>query len=86
MRMAQAYKGSKEMAPKAAFQFGVKVAGGRKTHKDLNKGREQKEKTQLSKIQALLEKDGGGEKYAPAFTTAAPEEDAGPAKAKRRRI
>ena len=34
----RAYKSSKEMAPKAAVQFGVMVAGGRKTHKELNKG------------------------------------------------
>ena len=75
------------MAPKAAFQFGVKVAGGRK--KDLNsKGRDAKEKTQLSKIQQILEKDGGD--FGVAFGTAQQLDvgggDAAPVKSKRRRI
>ena len=80
----QAYKGSKEAAPKAAFQFGVKVSGGRKAHKDLAaKGKEQKENTQLNKIQQILERDGGD--FAAEFA-AKPAEEAVPAFTKKRRI
>ncbi len=53
----QEYKGAKEANPKAAFQFGVKMSEGRKTHKDLGKNRDQKLSNQLGKIKNILEKD-----------------------------
>ncbi len=53
----QDYKGAKEANPKAAFQFGVKMSEGRKTHKDLGKNRDQKLSNQLGKIKNILEKD-----------------------------
>ena len=73
-------------APPAADVRQLQVAGGRKTHRDLTKGREQKEKTQMSKIQALLEKDGGD--YGAAFGSARGGGDGGdaPVFTKRRRI
>ncbi|KAK9916318.1 hypothetical protein WJX75_001184 [Coccomyxa subellipsoidea] len=78
----QEYKNSKEMLPKAAFQFGVKAADGRKTGNKLGKARDNKLNTQLNKIQAILEKDGGD--YKKAFS--APEEasDGGKLSKKRR--
>ena len=70
------------MLPKAAFQFGVKAADGRKTGNKLGKARDNKLNTQLNKIQAILEKDGGD--YKKAFS--APEEasDGGKLSKKRR--
>lgn len=53
----QEYKSAKEANPKAAFQFGVKMTEGRKTHKDLGKNRDQKLSNQLGKIKNILEKD-----------------------------
>ena len=47
----------KEANPKAAFQFGVKMSEGRKTHKDLGKNRDQKLSNQLGKIKNIMEKD-----------------------------
>lgn len=45
--------------PKAAFQFGVKMSDGRKTHKDLESRRkDQKLETQLNKIQRLMKEKG----------------------------
>ncbi len=80
----QKYKSNKEMMPKAAFQFGVKMSDGRKGHKQLGKVVEQKEQKQLKKIQGMLSKDQGG-KYAKAF--AEPEDQgAGQGFSKRRRI
>ena len=52
--------------PKAAFQFGVKAADGRKAGNKLGKAREGKINSQLNKIQSILEKDGGD--YSRAFT------------------
>lgn len=79
----QEYKNSKEMLPKAAFQFGVKAADGRKAGNKLGKARENKLNTQLNKIQAILEKDGGD--YKKAFS--APQElNEGGKVSKKRRI
>jgi IK cytokine len=63
---AQEYKNNKEMMPKAAFQFGMKAADGRKAGNKLGKAREGKINSQLSKIQSILEKDGGN--YSKAFS------------------
>lgn len=80
----QEYKNSKEMMPKAAFQFGVKASDGRKTGNKLGKGRDNKLTSQLHKIQGILEKDG--KDYSKAFT-GAPEESADGSKlSKKRRI
>ena len=82
----QTYKSNKEAAPKAAFQFGVKVSDGRKGHKELgNKAKEQKFNNQLNQIQRKLEKDGGN--YTVAFTAASlPTEGGGATASKKRRI
>ena len=80
----QKYKSNKEMMPKAAFQFGVKMSDGRKGHKQLGKVVEQKEQKQLKKIQGMLSKDQGG-KYAKAFAEPA-DQGTGAAFSKRRRI
>lgn len=53
----QSYKNSKEAAPKAAFQFGLKRSDGRKAHKDLGKHQDGKINSQLNKIKGILEKD-----------------------------
>lgn len=52
------YKESKEAMPKAAYQFGVKMGDGRKSHKGLEKARDQKLDTQLNKIEKLLTDKG----------------------------
>ena len=80
----QKYKANKEMMPKAAFQFGVKMSDGRKGHRQLGKGVEQKEQKQLKKIQGMIDKDGGG-KYSKAFAEE-PEAAGGQSFSKRRRI
>lgn len=54
----QRYKESKEAMPKAAFQFGVKMSDGRKTHKHLDKHREQKLDNQLHQIEKKLKEQG----------------------------
>ena len=72
------------MMPKAAFQFGIKAADGRKGQKALVRHREQKESNQLNKIQSLLEKKHGSD-YAGAFKEPQAE-PAAKAAAKRRRI
>ena len=74
--MMQKYKGSKEMMPKAAFQFGVKMSDGRKGHKQLGKAVEQKEQKQLRQIESML-KSKHGEDYSKAFseTKQAPREE-----------
>eukprot|EP00803_Ostreobium_quekettii_P003924 evm.model.scf_1664.2 EVM.evm.TU.scf_1664.2 scf_1664:24737-30361(+) len=55
----QRYKESLEAMPKAAFQYGVKMTDGRKTHKGLEaKRREQKMETQLQKIEKILKDQG----------------------------
>ena len=84
----QKYKGSKEMLPKAAFQFGVKVSDGRKGHKKLGKAFEQKEQKQLQQIESML-KSKHGDDYSKAFseTKEAPREDGiRPGTSKKRRI
>ncbi len=49
----QAAKARQETLPKAAFQFGVKMADGRKSQSKLGKGKaDQKINTELQKIQA----------------------------------
>ncbi|KAK9805368.1 hypothetical protein WJX73_007555 [Symbiochloris irregularis] len=81
----ETYKSRKEAAPKAAFQFGLKVADGRKAHKDLgNKAREQKFNNQLNQIQKKLEADGGN--YGSAFAPAMTEEGGAQGATKKRRI
>ena len=51
----QAAKSRQETLPKAAFQFGVKMADGRKSQSKLGKGKaDQKINTELQKIQARL--------------------------------
>ncbi|KAL0026471.1 hypothetical protein WJX77_001145 [Trebouxia sp. C0004] len=80
----QEYKGAKEANPKAAFQFGVKMSEGRKTHKDLGKNRDQKLSNQLGKIKNILEKDGGD--YHKAFNGGSSAGSETPGAAKRRRI
>ena len=49
-----------EQLPKAAFQYGVKMAGGRKTHSKLveKHRKEQKLDTQLNKIEKLFKDKG----------------------------
>ena len=69
------------MMPKAAFQFGVKMSDGRKGHKQLGKGVEQKEQKQLKKIQGMINKDG---KYSKAFAEVT--DAGGQSFSKRRRI
>ncbi|EFJ46806.1 hypothetical protein VOLCADRAFT_105330 [Volvox carteri f. nagariensis] len=61
----QRYKESRETLPRAAFQYGVKRADGRKSHKELEKGavveqrqRDQKLDGQLRKIERLLQDKG----------------------------
>jgi IK cytokine len=56
------------MMPKAAFQFGVKSADGRKAGKNLGKSHENKLNTDLNKIRTILEKKGGN--YGKAFEKA----------------
>ena len=68
--------------PKAAFQFGVKMSDGRKAHNKLGKHVEQKEQSQLRKIQTMF-KDNHGEKYKKAFEDDEAKASANP---KRRRI
>ena len=83
--LLQTYKSKKEAAPKAAFQFGVKVSDGRKGHRELGtKAREQKFNNQLNQIQRKLEKDGGdySAAFAPSMETGAGSSGA----AKKRRI
>ncbi|KAK9810192.1 hypothetical protein WJX72_006465 [[Myrmecia] bisecta] len=82
----QAYKGSKEAAPKAAFQFGIKMSDGRKAHKNLGKAKDQKLNSELSKIQGILEKQGGD--YSKAFEKppALEEERAAPHAASKKRM
>lgn len=67
--VVQAYKSSKEMMPKAAFQFGVKMGDGRKTGKGLAAAvanrKEQKLDTELHKIRDVLDKKG--KDYGAAF-------------------
>ncbi|KXZ49042.1 hypothetical protein GPECTOR_23g129 [Gonium pectorale] len=59
------YKESRETLPRAAFQYGVKRADGRKSHKELEKGavveqrqRDQKLDGQLRRIEKLLQEKG----------------------------
>eukprot|EP00798_Chlamydomonas_sp_ICE-L_P021686 gene21686-28709_t len=54
------YKETREQAPKAAFQFGVKAGDGRKGGKEmsLEKSRDQKLSSQLGKIQKLMQDKG----------------------------
>jgi IK cytokine len=83
----QAYKSNKEMMPKAAFQFGVKMSDGRKTGKGLatmGQRKEQKLETELHKIRDVLDRQG--KSYGGAFD--APVLDVGPGAgpSKKRRI
>jgi IK cytokine len=80
--LVQEYKNSKEMLPKAAFQFGVKAGDGRKAGNKLGKARDNKINSQLHKIQAILEKDG--KDYSKAFAGAAEGADAVKSSKKRR--
>ena len=85
VELMQAYKSKKEAAPKAAFQFGVKVSDGRKGHRELgNRAKEQKLNNQLNQIQKRLEADG--KDYSTAFTPAMTEEGGAAAASKKRRI
>ncbi len=53
----QAAKSRQETLPKAAFQFGVKMADGRKSQGKLGKGKtDQKINNELQKIQARAER------------------------------
>ncbi|PNH11719.1 Protein Red [Tetrabaena socialis] len=61
----QKHKETRETLPRAAFQYGVKRADGRKSHKELEKGavmeskqRDQKLDGQLRKIKTLLDEKG----------------------------
>jgi IK cytokine len=89
LEFSQSYKSSKEMMPKAAYQFGVKMADGRKGHRQLGgKAVEQKEQKQLKKIQGIFS-EKHGKKYSKAFVDdpePAGEIDFVPAPAKKRRI
>ncbi len=80
----QEHKNSKEMLPKAAFQFGLKAADGRKAGNKLGKAKDNKLNNQLNKIQAILEKDGGD--YKKAFSAPALEASDGGKLSKKRRI
>lgn len=42
--------------PRAAYQFGVKTSGGRKTRKNVNAANERKIDRELDKINKILEK------------------------------
>jgi len=53
-----AYKASKEAAPRAAFQFGVKVADGRRSHKELDRKSAHKLDNQLGRIQQVFKDKG----------------------------
>ena len=55
----ESYKYTKEAAPKAAFQFGLKNKDGRKAHKDLGKQNNAKINSQLGKIKGILEEKVG---------------------------
>ena len=54
------YKQNMEQLPKAAFQYGIKMSDGRKTHSKLveKHRREQKLDTQLNKIEKLFKDQG----------------------------
>ncbi|GMH35136.1 hypothetical protein BSKO_03004 [Bryopsis sp. KO-2023] len=74
-----------EAMPKAAFQFGVKMSDGRKTHKDLeSKRKDQKLETQLNKIQKLMKEKGHD--HDNAFKANESMEDATPAVRSRKRL
>lgn len=79
----QKYKSNKEMMPKAAFQFGVKMSDGRK--KQLGKAVDQKEQKQLRQIKSMLTKDHG-DAYSHAFGEGKQSKEGGAAATKRRRI
>lgn len=85
----QSYKASKEMTPKAAYQFGVKMADGRKGQRQLGgKAVEQKEQKQLKKIQGIFS-EKHGKKYSKAFVDDLEprgENSLAPLPAKKRRI
>jgi IK cytokine len=53
----QSYKATQGAMPKAAFQFGVKVADGRKGVKEMKKT-DSKLDSQLGKIEKLLQEKG----------------------------
>ena len=82
----QRYKETLEAMPKAAFQYGVKMTDGRRTHRGLEaKRREQKIETQLQKIEKML-KDQGHD-VATAFSASQEiEEEATPAAPSRQRL
>ncbi|GIL82638.1 hypothetical protein Vretimale_8239 [Volvox reticuliferus] len=78
----QRYKESRETLPRAAFQYGVKRADGRKSHKELEKGavqeqrqRDQKLDGQLRKIEKLLQDKG--HEHGAAFARKPKDIDAG---------
>ena len=52
------YKLAKEAAPKAAFQFGVKVVDGRRTPKNVDRKNANKLENQLGKIQKVFHDKG----------------------------
>lgn len=51
-----AYNAQREANPKAAFQFGVKMADGRKTRKDKDKDKPKKKKDYGAKVNSDLQK------------------------------
>jgi len=50
------YKSKQEATPKAAFQFGVKMAGGRKTRRTLEQSQKQKIDKELKQIEKIMER------------------------------
>ncbi|KAG2488795.1 hypothetical protein HYH03_012595 [Edaphochlamys debaryana] len=52
----QKHKESRETLPRAAFQYGVKRADGRKSHKELEKGAVAESKQQKQKLEGQLKK------------------------------
>ena len=50
------YQSQREAAPRAAYQFGVKTSGGRKTRKNATAANEKKIDRELEKINKILEK------------------------------
>nr|CAB3255726.1 protein Red-like [Phallusia mammillata] len=54
------YMSNKEAMPKAAFQYGIKMSGGRKTRRTREQNEKQKLNRELQQIQKIIHKRKGG--------------------------
>ena len=57
------YMSNKEATPKAAFQYGIKMSGGRKTRRTREQNEKQKLNRELQQIQQIIDKRKGGDTF-----------------------